>query len=198
MSFNLNEALILTAALTLRDVPTQKHHCSQLHSLFTETSLALMQPCAKVWASGFTSALLPRRDLTNEFRQNVHAWMECFFEQWLKGTAGLRLQQLAAVLQQYQTFPQLYIYSESDHVVPHTSVEAFMEVSHGGQLCTVLCMSAVCRCYPRSRPSEDCMLMSVPNTLARSHPVVWNVASKLADCASAVIESGAAWNVLFS
>lgn len=85
------------------------------------------QPCAKVWASGFTSALLPRRDLTNEFRQNVHAWMECFFEQWLKGTAGLRLQQLAAVLQQYQTFPQLYIYSESDHVVPHTSVEAFME-----------------------------------------------------------------------
>lgn len=54
--------------------------------------------------------------------------MEAFFEQWLKGTAGDRLKQLAAVLQQYQTFPQLYIYSESDHVVPHTSVEAFMEV----------------------------------------------------------------------
>ena len=54
--------------------------------------------------------------------------MECFFEQWLKGSPGVRLQQLAAVLQKYQTFPQLYIYSESDHVVPHTSVEAFMEV----------------------------------------------------------------------
>lgn len=55
--------------------------------------------------------------------------MECFFEQWLKGSPGIRLQQLASVLQKYQTFPQLYIYSESDHVVPHTSVEAFMEVT---------------------------------------------------------------------
>lgn len=54
--------------------------------------------------------------------------MECFFEQWLKGSPGVRLQQLASVLQQHQTFPQLYIYSESDHVVPHTSVEAFMKV----------------------------------------------------------------------
>ncbi|DBA84896.1 TPA: hypothetical protein ACH3X1_005912 [Trebouxia sp. C0004] len=85
------------------------------------------QPCAKVWASGFASALLPRREATNQFRQNVYAWMECFFEQWLKGSPGKRLQQLAAVLQQYQNFPQLYIYSESDHVVPHTSVEDFME-----------------------------------------------------------------------
>ncbi|KAL3160066.1 hypothetical protein ABBQ38_009781 [Trebouxia sp. C0009 RCD-2024] len=85
------------------------------------------EPCAKVWASGFATALLPRRASTSEFRQNVYAWMECFFEQWLKGSPGVRLQQLAAVLQKYQTFPQLYIYSESDHVVPHTSVEAFME-----------------------------------------------------------------------
>lgn len=86
------------------------------------------EPCAKVWASGFASALLPRRSATSEFRQNVYAWMECFFEQWLQGSPGVRLQQLAGVLQKYQTFPQLYIYSESDHVVPHTSVEAFMEV----------------------------------------------------------------------
>ena len=88
-----------------------------------------VQPCAKVWASGFASALLPRRSSNSEFRQNVYAWMECFFEQWLKGSPGIRLQQLARVLQKYQTFPQLYIYSESDHVVPHTSVEAFMEVT---------------------------------------------------------------------
>lgn len=59
--------------------------------------------------------------------------MECFFEQWLKGSPGVRLQQLAAVLQKYQTFPQLYIYSESDHVVPHTSVEAFMEVQFAAE-----------------------------------------------------------------
>lgn len=95
----------------------------------------MLQPCAKVWASGFASALLPRREATNKFRQNVYAWMECFFEQWLKGSPGKRLQQLAAVLQQYQNFPQLYIYSESDHVVSHTSVEDFMEVQ---QLCLLL------------------------------------------------------------
>ena len=89
-----------------------------------------VQPCAKVWASGFASALLPRRAPTSKIRQNVYAWMEAFFEQWLKGSPGVRLQQLAAVLHKYQTFPQLYIYSESDHVVPHTSVEAFMEVLH--------------------------------------------------------------------
>ena len=75
--------------------------------------------------------------------------MECFFEQWLKGSPGKRLQQLAAVLQQYQNFPQLYIYSESDHVVPHTSVEDFMEVQqlrlflafcvhHATVVCTIL------------------------------------------------------------
>lgn len=97
--------------------------------------LGHLQPCAKVWASGFATALLPRRASTSEFRQNVYAWMECFFEQWLKGSPGVRLQQLAAVLQKYQTFPQLYIYSESDHVVPHTSVEAFMEVHFAAKTC---------------------------------------------------------------
>ena len=128
--------------------------------LHIERLLVLMQPCAKVWASGFTSALLPRRDLTNEFRQNVHAWMECFFEHWLKGTAGLRLQQLAAVLQQYQTFPQLYIYSESDHVVPHTSVEAFMEVSHGSKHSTVL--------SPSCTPTQSQTMLSVTLVLRLS------------------------------
>ena len=97
-------------------------------SSFNNCWVWVLQPSAKVWASGFASALLPRRKATSELTQNVHAWMELFFEQWLKGSPGKRLQQLAAVLQQYQTFPQLYIYSESDHVVPHTSVEAFMEV----------------------------------------------------------------------
>ena len=67
----------------------------------------------------------------------MYAWMECFFEQWLKGSPGIRLQQLAAVLQQYQTFPQFYIYSESDLVVPHTSIEAFMQVG----------LSALIACY---------------------------------------------------
>lgn len=100
-----------------------------------------MQPCAKVWAQGFASALLPRRAATSEIRQNVYAWMEAFFEQWLKGSPGVRLQQLAAVLQKYQTFPQLYIYSESDLVVPHTSIEAFMEV----WICIHCCHSVILR-----------------------------------------------------
>ena len=105
--------------------------------------------CSHAPRFGLQAALLPRRDLTNEFRQNVHAWMECFFEQWLKGTAGLRLQELAAVLQQHQTFPQLYIYSESDHVVPHTSVEAFMEVRHMPTVCVAyfLAFSMGCWCH---------------------------------------------------
>ena len=64
--------------------------------------------------------------------------MECFFEQWLKGSPGIRLQQLASVLQKYQTFPQLYIYSESDQVVPHTSVEAFMEVTFQSLGCNLI------------------------------------------------------------
>lgn len=102
--------------------------CSYSNSCGVNCYFVPMQPCAKVWASGFASALLPRRSSTSEFRQNVYAWMECFFEQWLKGSPGVRLQQLASVLQTHQTFPQLYIYSESDHVVPHTSVEAFMKV----------------------------------------------------------------------
>ena len=73
--------------------------------------------------------------------------MECFFEQWLKGSPGKRLKQLAAVLQQYQTFPQLYIYSLSDHVVPHTSVEDFMEVQpHLGPLHLVVSYSALTSC----------------------------------------------------
>ena len=70
--------------------------------------------------------------------------MEAFFEQWLKGSPGVRLQQLAAVLQKYQTFPQLYIYSESDLVVPHTSIEAFMEVviAFFCKICVSICVAA--------------------------------------------------------
>ena len=46
----------------------------------------------------------------------------------LVGKRKVFLESITEVLQQHSTWPQLYIYSASDHVIPHASVKAWAKV----------------------------------------------------------------------
>ena len=95
----------------------------------------------RIWARGLLGAVMPHRDVDKENAlQRVSTMLEKFFALYMAGQPGKRLKELAAVLRQEQKFPQLYIYSHKDKVIPSSSVESFMRQQKKlGRMCRALC-----------------------------------------------------------
>ena len=93
------------------------------------------------WARRLLGAVMPHRDVDKENAlQRVSIMLEKFFALYAAGKPGKHLQELAAVLRQEQKFPQLYIYSHKDKVIPSSSVESFMQQQKKlGRMCRALC-----------------------------------------------------------
>ena len=98
-------------------------------------SAPMPKACPKVWASGIMGALLPHRNGDDPgasdgdatpLRERLRVPLERFLARYLAGPSGKKLMQLARVLEKHQTYPQFYVYSLADEVIPSDAVEDFM------------------------------------------------------------------------
>jgi hypothetical protein len=53
--------------------------------------------------------------------------LERFLARYLSGPSGKKLLQLATVLEKHQSYPQFYVYSLADEVIPADAIEDFMQ-----------------------------------------------------------------------
>ena len=119
-----------------------KHHCPaelfQSISGVIVDSAPMPKACPKVWASGIMGAILPHRggaaaasaasdSDSTPLRDRLQIPLERFLARYLSGPSGKKLMQLATVLEKHQSYPQFYVYSLADEVIPADAIEAFMQ-----------------------------------------------------------------------
>ena len=122
-------------------VDFMKHHCPaelfQSISVVIVDSAFMPKACPKVWAFGIMGAMMPHRrgggatsvsdGGSTPLRERLQDPLERFLARYLSGPSGKKLMHLATVLEKHQTYPQFYVYSLADEVIPADAIEDFMQ-----------------------------------------------------------------------
>ena len=79
-------------------------------------------PCPTVFAAGFMTAL--SRGAAPDPRSRKFRAARAFFQAWLQGPRKRELKSVVRSEARLANYPQLYVYSDDDHVIPPASVES--------------------------------------------------------------------------
>ena len=79
-------------------------------------------PCPTVFAAGFMTAL--SRGAAPDPKSRKFRAARAFFQAWLQGPRKRELKSVVRSEARLANYPQLYIYSDDDHVIPPASVES--------------------------------------------------------------------------